>query len=511
MPEINIVTTDDFAELRLGDGYYVDKTGFIEEFLQNPADRSKFRVPADATLFTRPRRFGKTLFMSMLAEFFDITRESRELFAGLKVSANEKLCAQWMNRYPVIFLSLKDVDKPTYARALTDFQDIIAVYCTGHKYLLSSDKVEPADKVLLQKYIDRAADEDTLGRSLKTLIRVLAAHYDKPAIVLIDEYDAPVAKAASHGYYPKMIEFIRSFLVSALKSNRKCLKFGILTGCLRIARESIFSGLNHLKVFGISDTKYADVFGFTQGEVQALLASAGLSAKEREIREWYDGYCFGKQQEIYCPWSIMNYLEALQDDADASPLAYWQNTSENSLIKRLFPGSSPEMAQDMADFIAGGCLVKELRPNPTFESLDSTPGNLWTLLYMSGYLTKASMERAEEQGVSPNPVGNRLPMVIPNREVREIFKTEIDIWFKKSVSQSLQNAFLSAFWRADAEALQRELEAILLEKVSSKDLAKDSSEAPRENFYHGLLVGYFLVVYPQTFSNLEAREFPEIR
>lgn len=486
-----------FARLRKSGSYYVDKTGFLENFLMP--------YPMDVTLFTRPRRFGKTLFMSMLAEFFDITKDSHELFEGLAVAANKDLCAQWMNKYPVIFLSLKDVDKPTYTRALTDFQDIIAVYCTGHKYLLSSDKVEPADKVLLKKFIDRAADEDTLWRSLKTLIRVQTAHHGKPVIVLIDEYDAPVAKAADNGYYNEMIKFIRGFFSFGLKTNADDLMFGILTGCLHITRESIFSGLNHLDCNDImSDSSYVEVFGFTQDEVDRVLNDAGFSGKRDLVKAWYDGYRFGDQTEIYCPWSIMKYLKELETKPNKEPQAYWQNTSENALVKSLFPGSSPEMTQDIADFIAGSCLVREISINPTFESLDSTPTNLRTLLYMSGYLTRASNEIVEAQGVSQNFENNKLPLVIPNREIRDIFKYEVRNWFRESVSEAQQNDFFTAFWNVDTEGVKKELEAILLEKVSSQDLAKDSPKSPRENFYHGLLIGYFLVVYPKTFSNLQA-------
>ncbi len=350
-----------------------------------------------------------------------------------------------------------------------------------------------------------STDDRTLKDSLLFLTSVLRYHSGKPAIVLIDEYDAPVAKAADNGYYDEMVDFMRSFLLAGLKTNLDNLMFGILTGCLRITRESIFSGLNHLDCFDITtDHKYADTFGFTQGEVDTLLRDTGFWEKRDVLKTWYDGYRFGNLTEIYCPWSIMKYLRDLQDNPGSDPVAYWQNTSENALVKRLFPGTTVEMTQDIADFIEGGCLVKQLRVNPTYESLDSSPDNLWTLLYMSGYLTRASKERAEAQGLAPNPEDNKYPLVIPNREIRDIFRYEVSTWFRAAVSVAQENAFFAAFWQADAQAVQQELEAILLEKVGSQDLAKESPKSPRENFYHGLLIGFFLVAYPKTFSNLHA-------
>ena len=509
MPKINIINTDDFAEMRQGLGYYVDKTGFIEEFLQNPADEALFRVPSDATLITRPRRFGKTLFMSMLAEFFDIAKDSQKIFDGLVVSANEALCAQWMNQYPVIFLSLKDVEGDSFDEAIDEFNNKIVGLFNLHEEILATEKIWTGDRRAFEDIINRRATKGLLKDSLGILTRILTKYHQRKTIVLIDEYDAPVAKAADNGYYDKMIKFMRGFLSSALKTNRTYLKFGILTGCLRIARESIFSGLNNLKVYGISETKYADTFGFTQEETNALLSSAGLSCMKQELKEWYDGYCFGKQQEMYCPWSIMNFLEALQEDADTRPQPYWLNTSDNALIKRLFPGKYLEMADGIASLVSGGVLETQVNLTPTYESLDSSPKNLWSLLYLSGYLTKASEEQTRQVALAPAPRKNEMALVIPNREVREIFEEEVQNWFDEAVSNEQQSVLLEAFWAADTTRFKNELEAILLKNISSKDLAKDPvspdsvEESPRENFYHGLLVGYFLVAYPKTLSNME--------
>ncbi len=497
MPKINIVATDDFAEIRQALGYYVDKTGFIEEFLQNPADSSKFRVPSDATLFTRPRRFGKTLFLSMLAEFFDINKDSHKLFEGLAVSANKALCDQWMNKYPVLFLTLKDsTKKPAFERALAHIHVLIRTFCNQHKYLLSSDRVSDEDKDSIRQYLGSKTDEDTLELALQVLTRALSCYHGKPTIVLIDDYDAPVAKAADNGYYREMVDFMRNFLLAGLKSNFVNLKFGILTGCLIMSYES--TGLNNLCCNDITKVSpYADVFGFTQDEVDKILCEAGFPEKRAMIRQWYDGYRFGNRTGIYCPWDIMNYLGDLQRNKETIPQPYWVKTSENALLKRLFQGKEQEMADDIALFLAGECLVKKTRRVPAFESRDSSPDNLWTLLYMAGYLTRASRERAEAQNVIPNPSGNLLPLVIPNGEIRNLFLREYCSWFRKRVGKARENAFFAAFWQADADCLKRELEALLKESGQGRD---SSAGAGLSSFSLGLLLGYFLAACPKTLS-----------
>lgn len=513
MAKIDIINMDDFARTRKENGYYVDKTGFIEEFLQNPADGPKFRVPADAILFTRPRRFGKTLFMSMLAEFFDITKDSRELFEGLAVSSNKDLCDQWMNQYPVIFLSLKDVDKPTYKEALKKIRSLVSDVCLAHNYLLKSSMLDDEERKKLKELRSEKADDNILADALLILSRALRYHYDKPAIVLIDEYDAPIAKAADNGYYDEMVDFMRNFLSACLKSNRKNMKLGILTGCLQIAQRSIFSGLNHFKSYDISDYEYMDVFGLTQDDVDTILLKAGLWDRREELKEWYDGYCFGEHQEMYCPWSILNRVYALQKNPRVPPKAYWNKTSENTVIKRLFPGKYLEMADDIAKLVSGGVLVTQVNLEPTYDSLDSSAENLWSLLYLSGYLTTASEEQTQKSGISPNPNRDEMALVIPNMEIHKIFEKEVQRWFDGAVSKKQTTALLEAFWKTDTERFKKEIEAILLKNVSSKDLAKEpassaksSDESPRENFYHGLLVGYFLVAYPDTLSNMEVGE-----
>lgn len=335
---VKIATSIDlFATYRSKGNYYVDKTGFIEDLLAQEEGVS---------LFTRPRRFGKTLFMSMLAEFFDITKKSRKLFSGLRISANKKLCKDWMNQYPVIFLSLKDVDDSSYQESLKKIRSLVSQVCRDHLYLLKSPQLDREDKKIFRELRAKKTDDRTLKDSLQFLTSVLYYHHNKPTIVLIDEYDAPITRADIYGYYDEMIAFMRGFLSSALKSNRY-LNLGIITGCLRIAKESIFSELNNPKCYDISSFDYADAFGFTQAEVDRLLQDAGIVGKREEIKRWYDGYCFGKSKEIYCPWSIMNHVADVLKNPKASPRAYWLHSGKNELVRKFVSRYVPRLADDL--------------------------------------------------------------------------------------------------------------------------------------------------------------------
>ncbi len=482
---VKIRNTENFDTLRQAGGYYVDKTGFLEKFLDSPAD---------ASLFTRPRRFGKTLFMSMLTSFFDITRKSRELFAGLTVSANEKLCGEWMNQYPVIVLSLKDVDKPTFERALTRIHVLIRTFCSQHKYLLSSDKVSDEDKDYIRQYLGSKTDEDTLELALQVLTRALSCYYEKQTIVLIDEYDVPVAKAAGRDYYDDMIRFMRGFLSGALKTN-PCLKLGILTGALRITKESIFTGLNNLDCFDIANPRYADVFGFTQCEVDRLLSDAGLEEKRETLREWYDGYHFGDRSDIYCPWSIMKYLADVQSVPKEKPKAYWVGTSGNELTKA-FLGRIPSTVQDdIASLTEGKTIAVEINEALNYNQIYTEGDNFWTLLYLTGYLTSSS--DSANCVVPPGP--GRTILAIPNREVKDVFKSEIKSWFSQMLPKDKQEDFFKLFWKGDAQNLEKALGTMLLTSSSVQDYKY------REHFYHSLLLGIFMLLYPVT-SNREAGE-----
>ena len=490
---VNIVNTEQFTELRQSYGYYVDKTGFLLQFLKDPTDAARFRSPSSVSLITRPRRFGKTLFLSMLASFFDVTKSSRDLFTGLKVAENEALCKEWMNKYPVVSLTLKGIDAANFELALSDIQLLIREFCSQHKYLLLSERVTQEDKDDIQMFLQRKADISLLGLALRTLTRTLSCYYDKPVILLIDEYDVPVAKAAERGYYDEMILFMRVFLSNALKTN-PYLKCGILTGALRITKESIFTGLNNLDCFDIVNPSYADVFGFTQCEVDQLLADAGLEEKRDALREWYDGYHFGDRSDIYCPWSIMKYLADVQRVPKAKPQAYWVGTSGNELTKG-FRGHVPASIQDDMVLLAEGkSIAASINPALNYNQVYAKKDNFWTLLYLTGYLTPSS--DSADCVVAPGP--GQTVLAIPNREVREAFESEIKAWFDDIAPEDdLLDDFFQPFWDGDATKFEQELHERLLLSSSFRDYRY------REYFYHSLLLGIFMLKYTVT-SNREA-------
>lgn len=480
---VKIRNTENFDTLRQAGGYYVDKTGFLEKFLESPSD---------ASLFTRPRRFGKTLLMSMLASFFDITRNSRQFFAGLKVSQNEALCGKWMNQYPVIFLTLKDIEKPSFERALARIHVLIRTFCNQHKYLLTSEKVGDDDKDYVRQYLDRKSDEDTLELALQVLTRAMSCHYDKPAIMLIDEYDVPVAKAVENGFYNEMIRFMRGFLSGALKTNDH-LKFGILTGALRITKESVFTGLNNLDCFDIATSRYADVFGFTQGEVDQLLSDAGLEEKRDALKEWYDGYHFGDHSDIYCPWSIMKYLADVQSAPKEKPKAYWVGTSSNELPRdfaRRLPAEE-DVQGKIAALLGGNAIAVKLNPNMNYIDVLKNANNFWTLLHLTGYLTLTS--RAELYEGEKN--AKDCLLVIPNKEVREVFQEEMEAWFADILPVNRQTALYRALWAQDVQGLEEQLTALLV---------GTSFHDAKESYYHGMMFGLLAMKYGDTISNGES-------
>ena len=477
---IKIQNTEKFDTLRKESGYYVDKTGFLEKFLESPAD---------ASLFTRPRRFGKTLLMYMLASFFDITRNSRDLFAGLKVVENEKLCSDWMNQYPVIFLTFKEVEGFTFEDALDEIRTRMKNLYSDIVPRLDKNKLGIAERDILEDILSAHASIRSLRASLQTMSRILSARYDKPVIILLDEYDVPVAKAAERGYYDEMILFMRGFLSNALKTN-DYLKFGILTGALRITKESIFTGLNNLDCFDIANPRYADVFGFTQCEVDQLLSDAGLEEKRDALRAWYDGYHFGDRSDIYCPWSIMKYLADVQSVPKEKPKAYWVGTSGNELTKG-FRGHVPASIQDdMASLVDGKNIAANINTPLNYNQVYAKKDNFWTLLYLTGYLTSVDESVSASHG--------RTTLTIPNREVREAFESEIKAWFDDIVPEDdLLDDFFQPFWDGDATKFEEELHERLLLSSSFRDYRY------REYFYHSLLLGIFMLKYTVT-SNREA-------
>ena len=463
MASLNILIGGEiFRTLREEKHCYVDKTGFIEEFLSSNR--------AQVSLITRPRRFGKTLTMTTLGEFFDISKNSRQLFDGLAISQNKKLCDEWMNRYPTVFLSLKNIEGANYDSMIRQYQMLFSGVLKSVGYLFDSPKVDSTDKVKLSALRKEEADDALTANSLFVLTRALEAHWQKPAILLIDEYDAPINYAEQNGYYRQMIGFMRSLLGSALKTNTS-LKLAVLTGCLRVAKESIFSGLNNFMCYSVSDADFADKFGFTESELDALLATAGLTAKKAEFKEWYDGYLFGTGTEIYCPWDVLAHLARLQKNADAVPQAYWNNTSGNAIVKTLISGASENAREKIETLVAGGCVEEELVEDLTYDVVYENENSLWTMLFLTGYLTKARTQ----------PGDGKTALVIPNKEVRQIFTKTAANWFDESVKRQDFRAFTQALWNADAEVVQKTLTGILYDSISYYDGA--------ENYYHGFMTG----------------------
>lgn len=474
MPASNIlIGGDSFRKIRDLGCYYVDKTGFLIELLS--------QTPPEVSLITRPRRFGKTLNMTMLQEFFDIRQDCKDLFAGLEVMGHEAICDTWMNKYPTAFLSLKPVEGQNFDHALEQAAAVMSRLCIEHEYLVNSPSVSVADKQELSALIFKQGSPSVLENSLITLSRALHAHWGKPAILLIDEYDVPLARAEQVGYYDEMVGFIRNMLGAALKTNPS-LQFGILTGCLRIAKESIFTGLNNFKSYGISDVRFSDKFGFTPQEVDALLADTNFSDKKTVMREWYDGYRFGLGQEIYCPWDILQYVDDLQDNPKASPKAYWSNTSGNSIVRKFIGRTDLNIGNKFETLINGGCVEAKIVENLTYDSLHSSEDNLWSLLYLTGYLTKASEEQLFNCGMVSDE--EKTFLVIPNKEVRKIFTETIAAWFDDSIQKMDRQPLFEAFWNGNNENLSRIVSRILLNSISYHDY--------KEDFYHAVMAGIFV-------------------
>ena len=400
MPELKILLgAEKFAELRRSNFYYADKTAFLEKFLSS----GKPNVASKVALFTRPRRFGKTLFMSMLAEFFDITRDSRELFEGLAVSRNKRLCEEWMNRYPVISLNLKGVGGLCFEDAFAKFHNQILKCVSGYYRFYEDPAVTPQDRLYLNAILQQKAGKSELAKALCTMSRALAGYYKRPVIVLIDEYDTPVVNAARGGYYNEMVDFVRDFFGYTFAANA-ALKFGVLTGVMPITKESLFGGLDSLRHYGVSDSDYADIFGFTQDEVDTLLDKAGLSSKREEVRAWYGGYSFGGTQEMYCPWNILNYVVDHKNNPQLEPKAYWLDTSGNELVQRL-------VAQTLADphdidaLLDGGTLAARLHFFPECRNLSRDSNLVYPFFHRVSDKCPARREKETE----PARLGQRYP------------------------------------------------------------------------------------------------------
>ena len=464
MKNINVpVGISNFEKIRQDGYYYVDKTGLIKDMLKN-------KIP-EVTLITRPRRFGKTLAMSMLASFFDIRRDSKKLFQGLNISKEQQLCNDWMNQYPTLFLSFKDVDGTIFENALGLLQFTIAELCKKHTYLIESDGVDQGDKETFRKLKSMGSNLPELQGSIIMLMNMMKAYYNKPVILLIDEYDVPIAKASSNGYYKEMLEVMKAMLSTALKDN-EALKFAVVTGCLKIAKESVFTGTNNFVSDTISSERYNEYYGFTQKDVDQILQDAQIEEKASDIKEWYDGYRFG-EFDVYCPWDVMNYLWDLTNNQNAKPVSYWKNTSDNAIIRSFIDYSGAAIKKKLEILISGGSIRQQIEENLTYDYLHSSEENLWSILYLTGYLTNASEQDTD----------GTIELKIPNKEIKEIFETTVKKWFEDNAKTIDRKELFDAVWTGNADILTKEIGTLLRMTISYHDY--------KEDFYHAFLAGIF--------------------
>lgn len=465
---------DGFEKIRTNNFYYVDKSMFIVDLLQNWGE---------VNLFTRPRRFGKSLNMSMLKCFFEIGGDPM-LFDGLKIVQEEKLCNEYMGQFPVISISMKSVDGLNFEAATAALRTVIGNAAMELEFLGTSDRLSAEEKVIYAQLTEAgtaqggifAMTDEAMTASLKNLSRLLAKHYGRKVILLIDEYDVPLDKAYQAGYYEEMVSLIRNMFGNALKTN-EYLYFAVLTGCLRISKESIFTGLNNLKVHTISDVRYDEYFGFTDTEVDKMLDFYGLPFYKNIIRDWYDGYRFGNA-DVYCPWDVINYCDVLLADPEAEPENYWANTSGNEIIRRLLKKADQTTRDEIEQLIGGGTITKAVRQELTYRDIEDSIDNIWSVLYSTGYLT--------QKGRLP---GKQMKLALPNREVKELFIDLVKDWFQETTlaDSSRIKQFCAAFPAGDAAGIQDMLHDYLWDSISVRDTEVRMNM--KENFYHGMVLG----------------------
>ena len=456
-----------FDEIRRDHAYYVDKTELLYQLLEETTN--------EVTLFTRPRRFGKTLMMSMMENFFGIQKgDSHDLFEGLDIMEHTEFCDEWMNQYPVLFVTLKGVEALSFEEAYKTLQVKLSDLCKKHKYLIESDKVDAADRKVFQSFVDQEASSANIKGSLKTIMRMMAAHYEKQVILLIDEYDVPLAKASElnteeNGYYERMLDVIRGMFDAALKTN-EYLKFAVITGCLRIAKESIFTGTNNFMSYSVLDEDFSEFVGFTQEDVDKLLSDADLTDKLEIIRNWYDGYVFGGTP-VYCPWDVVSYVQALLKRKTARPKNYWKNTSGNGILLTFVKRSDFDVSDKFETLLNGGTILQTISDELTYDTLHESEENLWSVLLMTGYLTK----------IDPEAEGDTVELTIPNEEISNIFEETVVRFFKDSLDKSKQKELMEALWNGDEEAASRRMTDLLFDTISYNDY--------HENYYHAFLTG----------------------
>lgn len=484
MKEINIpVGISDFKEICKNGYYYVDKTFLIKELLKTTATK--------VTLITRPRRFGKTMAMSMLATYFDIRENSQDLFDGLEISKETDLCKEWMNQWPVVFLSLKDIDglnfKDAYERLVVQISNLYKNYT----YLLDCDKIDPDDRQIFLDLKAGKAEKAQVFQALRTLMRMLQIYHQKKVILLLDEYDVPIAKASSNGYYNQMLDVMKGIMSTALKDNTS-LQFSVVTGCLRIAKESVFTGTNNFVTDSITDSRYNEFFGFTQAEIDQILEDADAGKHAESVKYWYDGYHFGNV-DVYCPWDLMNYLCDLQRNPEAKPDSYWKNTSDNAIIRSFIDYAGSSITKKLETLLAGGYIVEQIDESLTYDYLHSSEENLWSILYLTGYLTTV-----REEDLSTSVPDGLSALAIPNAEIQEIFETTVMKWFSDSAKTWSRQILFDAVWKNDCELLTQEMNKLLRKTISYHDY--------KEDFYHAFLAGIFAGAGYSVESNKEHGE-----
>ncbi len=482
MKALNIpVGISNFEKIRNNGFYYVDKTGLIEELL---------KTEAEVTLITRPRRFGKTLGMSMLESFFDIRKNSRKLFEGLEIARQSELCSKWMNQCPTVSVSFRQVDGLNFTSAYDMLTMVFADLYNKHLYLLEDSHVTEFQKKTFTNIAHGCGSEKEVKSSLVLLTTMMQQHYGKAVVLLIDEYDVPVAKANAHGYYNEMLDVMKG-LLQALKDNQ-ALCFAVVTGCLKIAKESIFTGTNNFVSDTITDSRLNEYFGFVQSEVDQILADAETEDQAENIRKWYDGYHFG-DFDVYCPWDVMNYLLELQHNPQTKPVSYWKNTSDNAIIRSFIDHSGSSITKKLENLMAGETIVQRVDENLTYDYLHSSEDNLWSMLYLTGYLTKARNEQTDE--VLPD---GAIALMIPNEEIRDIFETTVIQWFDDSTRKWNRTLLFDAVWNGDSVNLTKEMNILLRRTISYHDY--------KEDFYHAFLAGIFTGAGYMVDSNKEHGE-----
>jgi hypothetical protein len=484
MKNLNIpVGVSDFTEIRKNGYYYIDKSGLIKDILKTASTK--------VTLITRPRRFGKTLAMSMLDSYFDIRKDSKQLFDGLEISQNQVLCNEWMNKYPTIFVSFRQVEGLDFKGAYDMLTVVIANLFNEHIYLLDSKKATEFQKTSFKNLLGGNASVKEVKSSIYLLMNMMNDYYNEPVILLIDEYDVPVAKANNNGYYNEMLDVMKS-LMQTVKDN-KTLKFAIITGCLRIAKESIFTGMNNFVSDTIVSSRLNEYFGFTQKEVNKILSDADAITYADIIKEWYDGYHFGNY-DIYCPWDVMNYILDLQYNPKAEPQSYWKNTSDNAIIRSFIDYSGSNITRKLEVLMSGGHIFQHIDEYLTYDYLHSDEDNIWSILYLTGYLTQVKKEDAG----SKLDDSKMTALTIPNKEIKDIFETTVIKWFDDSARMWNRKALFDAVWSGNSESITYEMNKLLRKTISYHDY--------REDFYHAFLAGIFAGAGYMVDSNKEHGE-----